>query len=346
MSKLTNKDFFKKLNHSALEFKQKVMLALQHLKEKGQALTPTMKKLATSALAGSLIAAILFLGGCQKEGLTDTTSLINDIKQSEMYQHDLEIRDSTKLQRLTIPKEYAEFFAEKTGYDVDTAYENLSCVNFFGIENSVYLTMACNTSGEPYGLERINALFRFVMDDNLMKAITKYAKESKDNNRVDLGIFKGLIQYMLNNFTPECLGYNYTLTDKIGHRILTKTQSPNQSLNGYKSSDLMIDNVKNFEPICKDGGKDREYYYIGKEVDNSGTGKYYLYLIKDVNHLLDIEEYKEGILNPFKQTPNISLDFTKVEVYNLGELRFDYDFTRTSGANIKTNIQPNILKVD
>ena len=342
MSKLTNKDFFKKLNHSALEFKQKVMLALQYLKEKCQALTPTMKKLATSALAGSLIAAILFLGGCQKEGLTDTTSLINDIKQSELYQHDMQAKNSLGYKRVTIPKEYAEFFAEKTGYDVDTAYENLRCVNMFGVDNSVYITMRCKYIDEADNIDRMNALFKYSVDEKLMRAFVKY---SKDFSKEGLGTFKGLVQYILNSITPECLGCDYTKTSQTGYDILSKTNSPNQSLNGYKSSSTNIRYVINFEPICKEDSKGREYYYIGQEVDNSGTGQSYLYLIKDVNQLLDVKTYEGEIITPFIKVPPVKLDFTKVEVYNLGELSFDYDFVRTSGANIKTNIQPNILKV-
>lgn len=346
MNKITSKEFFKKLNKLAAEIKQKVMLALQYLKEQGQALSPRLQKLATSALAGSLISAILFLNSCSllnnvdvnnmdkvySSDITDSMNVDDYNNKKEEFLNASTINLDADLQ--VVPENY---YKQKFGLtDEQVAKQTIS--NYaLCLEDALYI---CGIYYDESFLEDklvLKTLFRYKLDPAIIQdLVTAYNDKSPIENsetlsKVDLLTsdeiyrrdrinnynYRYLLNHIISTNEPEVVAENYD------HNSILESKIGNVRLEDFKISTREV-------PMSSYKNGYHEIYFIGKrqyldsntDLDNFES-LYYAY--DDIEDSLN-KTKNDIIISPFNKDIYTAgyrkKIYNKENIHNLGKILY------------------------
>lgn len=191
---------------------EKIKKTVEEMKKKGQKLTPELKKLLTKALAGSLVAGMLFMAGCANNGVYQTYSigvarkLDNADYQAAMVDYDT----NTEIANLQIVPE--EYYMEKTGLARDDLYKWSTLNNFFTTEGgSLYLSCTVYNTILEDGLV-LSTLFKYdigsTLCDELAKSIkTQVYSDPSSGTCVTPTGLTGKIEFYTNKFSMFAFRY-------------------------------------------------------------------------------------------------------------------------------------------
>lgn len=205
-----------------LSLKQRIAKVLEDFKKKGKKLSPKLKKWATSALAGSLVAAMLFLGSCANmksmeqiyprsvvQMLEDNgyTSQDYDTKKQEFLSEDADMLNLAPELQVVPEQYYIDKFGASAEEVNNRAFQSFACLTSDALLIGVKYYPSEEVLGEPkwtkvdnlywrYNDQVLCTLFKYELDKTILNAIKNskfpidYIYNTKEITRQDKELYR------------------------------------------------------------------------------------------------------------------------------------------------------------
>lgn len=227
------KDIMSNVKELPKNMMEKIKKTVEEMKKKGQKLTPNLKKLLTKALAGSLVAGMLFVNmvGCDFEkNVTNMNQLFPEVIATEMSndpEYNLDAYNSKKEEFMQARRPHQvhlmfddlpnQYFMDKYNIDEDEAKKRTMLCDWFCTDKELYI--GGMYIDDELNSEEITILGKKTERELVYKVLFKYELDEEIINSLINCDQKGSVNKEVKNFDRGYTMTNYDVAFLIDYIV-------------------------------------------------------------------------------------------------------------------------------